>query len=1467
MLNNDGRTLGIIEVKPPSALSSSADRSINGDEEIVGRTESSSGGSSPSDLKKRLQHHPSRNEATRLANRVINISRRLSRNRDFYLHGATSRIEENVEKEEREEQETVSSKKSHSDFKAKDARARRRAKIRSDHDKERMMVISKPSETGTSDLRNETSNSQRSNRSSLIERKIEEVSEESSDLRLPLGVEILSNNAERYSSLSARSPSTFGLYRNQDEATNDSSRSQRNYLRIYSDTSCEDSSKARIDLQPTSPASVKSSSHNRYRACRGVILQNLSSGSEAESNCEVMSDRIAPDENTERSATIRAEQTNIPSGLCANDSTIRNLNNTPAISLSSRRSSNHTLCNSSRSNLEDIVASPVPRVDFTEKKFCQSLNSPLTPASLSSARKITRERSFYRILDSSRSDCTHNAKSTLKQLVEEPLFFSDREGIRDCNRKDSESSSSLLATPPCSVISPRILDTRISKNVSHRNVINLKRNAHNEDIFDHQEREIPTNEYSYSSNSIVRENQSFASTPTGIRLPETIPESPTFECSPSNNSDPCLSNTANTNALKEAISKCILNYDGNNDMKITQLRSFTSALQFQTCPSENRSAASTFRESFIGDSTKSVEENLYSSESSRNDEEARDQHSKNIISDKEFVHVPTLVLNSREVSYSSSPASKPCSEKRLDADTLIMALSNAALKQQATKENSENTCSESCIDSKTFSRPGSSENDLTMDTRLGSRSIKSDENQSKAATPRTCCRSSLSTRSRIPVKIRSDRSRPSVSKLNETETRVISRAISPTAETHRFGSDRSSNVPKSDGSAQFMKNHTTTDVGVHAEVMLGFAIADTNSKEHERYCDRKSIDVESENVNMSDLLMKDVQSRTSLSFQMEIDYDGGKEEAEIKNGDASCANRLTEGTDTSSSTSRSSNRSSNWKKSERSKEQNSLNQSSSSESESENCSRCCDMREAVARSGEHEQREKLDSFRSRISRTSRTSVGGYRSKRENNSYEGEILEETTEERKNLLENQIGDGGYQDISMEDSHKLQLQRASSPEDDESVRGKRAMENRDKLRFSLEKLAADQFRRNISLEQAKTIQSDTATFFAEKFYEIPQFSLACSSSASKLRRDKSRDSPRVKKKSQDRFPFTISEKTSIASMKFKVPGRLGNFDEDEEDRSYRLDMHPSITRLAGSGFEDSPAEIISYVARTELEDRYVKSSGMKGLVQKFSARWKKPKKHDDRTESSAKATNVIYENRDYREECESSMESCSESSLLREFKVYRSFEEKTSKAALNSDSPDEKSSIICSKDARNGESWKNTWSTNMENPCRRYDRDDMWVQAFKDLDSDRDEGTKDVETSKEMDESKSKDPYSVFFVKSTREAPETSARPFLQKDEKRRHVPAEKQKNRVKFRGTSLVVTPKRSDETVCKESIRNRGSERVRKNRKNMQSGCFCLRFYRMIVPISFTSIFKYRSRINNSSSIKKRPRISLQKKKG
>ncbi|CAD1475115.1 unnamed protein product, partial [Heterotrigona itama] len=1364
-------------------------RSINEDEENA-RSESNSGGSSPSDLKKRLQHHPSPNEGvTRMASRVIGISRRLSRKRDFCFHGTSSRIEENVENEETVEEEAtpLSKKRLFSDLKAKDARARRRAKIRLANETDRDIVASKSSEGGASDLRDDSANSQRSEKHSEHQRS-------------PLGFEVLTNASQRHSSLSAR------LYRNQEEETNSGCSSQRNaFHRVGPNTSRENSPNSTVELQPVSPISLRNSSRSTYRRFGGVILQNLSSGSEAESNFE---------ENTgssRRTPQFAAQGTDISSNLRVNDpSNARNFNDDS--SLSSRRSSSQALVDSSRN-------------EYLSNKLQHGSNDPLTFAlSLHSPSRTLRDRSFYKILQSSRSDCGQSAKK--ETLDEEPMFFSARREIRDHNSHGecSQPAFETLGLPSDVAKSlpgnfeeetsgqscEKIFNQNDQETINRKKYLNCR-----------EDRTFPTCGSVYSENYEDCEkifDRDSSSTPKSMPSPEVIVPSSMFQKAADNNLG---FHSPNAHTFEEAISRCILNNETNvprssRNIMISRLSN----------ASEDQSAASSFREFFINDfNAFSQYENFYSHRSAGNSQETHSLCSNKVTSDKEFANVPTLVLNSQEASYSTSPNGKDCSGgARFDPNTLIMALSNASLKRRTTAED---VAGNICADSNTVSGLGSSENDFSM-------------GQCRLATSR---RSSLSVRSKIPVRIPSDRSKSSIgNKSYESDKRTIT----PVDSAAQSFQNNSSSL---EGFQFDRRSHENSSI--EGSYAVREDMAESSATKGSRSVQNESVDFqfackrgrEILTVEKSDMALMGAQLRNCLSSRVETS-DDNRSESKGNEENQNCDRSGVDGR--TANTLRFSTFVDNSKNSDRTEEQSTLKQNICSGNESDSFSPRRDVRKCL-KSLEGELEESTN--------VTAVPLENYQS-----TYEREFFPRMVDEqRATLFENRMGDSECRGIMIEDSERSRSSSTESPVDDGLAKPREIAENHDKLRFSIEKLAADQFRRNLNLKQTRTIQSDTVTFFPEKtFCDVEQFTVAGSSSASRLRHDRLRDSPRFKKRSQDRFPFTISEKTSIASTKFKVPGRLANLDEDEEDRGYKLDTHPSITRLAGSEFEDSPADIISYVARTELPDRCAKSSGMKGLVKKFSAKWRKSRRRRDNGSEPTNATSVIYKNQDYREECESS--NCSELSSLREFKIYESTEERLCEPEPKPDSPDEKSSIVHDRASYDEESNKNT-PLSAENPCRRYDRDDLWVQPFKDLDSDRGRKGQNAEAADKGDEEKSQDPYSVFFVKNARETAEKA--PFASAD-----VSTERQKNRVKFRA-SLVVTPESTENVLSKgqKSAKNRNPERLRRDR-NAQSECFCLRFYRMIVSISFGSISKYRSRIDDdSSSVRKRSRVTLQRKNG
>lgn len=686
-------------------------------------------------------------------------------------------------------------------------------------------------------------------------------------------------------------------------------------------------------------------------------------------------------------------------------------------------------------------------------------------------------------------------------------------------------------------------------------------------------------------------------------------------------------------------------------------------------------------------------------ESIKDDQRSIDSGNQNLDN-----YVPTLALNSQEISYSASPDSKASTGNHLNTNALIMALSNVSLKQQANSlEGSDN---------RTLSRYCKST--VTSEEREGT---KSSGNRSRS-------NASSSVRSKIPVKIASHRTNLVFNRFPEVKEQ-----------------------PRSE----------------------------VSSTDTERRCETRA----SPNFGRTYSLSED----GSTKRQTSIDENECKENAENLTYPAS--NRAS----TNRTTVEDTTRTTSFSGTEKEDKGNPAEDSDSIPSESEPIEDSFPTVPVILNAPESKPQSyekfihspKLESCQARYSET----------------------------ESSLIEVQIGDSVRQEAFKRPSSN------SSAEDKET--------KTERVRVSLEKLAADQIRRSFCPDPTQAIpqsQSETETLVRERFHEGPGSSLVHSSSTSKLRL---KGSPRFARKSQERFPFTISEKPSAASMKFQISRRLENLDSKSVERTYKLSMHPSLTRLAGTGLEETPAEIINYVMYDEREPNEPSSSGMKRFVQRFSAKLRGSKK-SDKVRPDEKATSVIYKNRTY---CgDSTVDSCSESSLLKEFKIYE--------RAI--DSLDARASI-----------------------CSQRGYKHAWTEAPEHLDHD------ETTVAKEECESQ-RNPYSMFFVKSAGETPETFLKPCPSDEEQKQEGPASRRKNRVKFRSSSLAIASKAPDENVHKTLVESRHLENT-SNRRSEDRGCLCLRFYRMMVPNSFSSVSKYQSRASrNRQSVRKRSGLLLRKKK-
>ncbi|KAF7380047.1 hypothetical protein HZH66_014402 [Vespula vulgaris] len=247
---------------------------------------------------------------------------------------------------------------------------------------------------------------------------------------------------------------------------------------------------------------------------------------------------------------------------------------------------------------------------------------------------------------------------------------------------------------------------------------------------------------------------------------------------------------------------------------------------------------------------------------------------------------------------------------------------------------------------------------------------------------------------------------------------------------------------------------------------------------------------------------------------------------------------------------------------------------------------------------------------------------------------------------------------------------------------------------------------------LQFPKTIQPESAMFIIQKVHEICTVPPKVSYSTSKLQcaSERTNKSPRSKsKKSQDRFPFTISETKSMVSTRHEVGSKQGHCEsvcnKTRSLETFREFTYPTVIDFSRPNFD--------YFIYSERQEQRNILPKMKGFVRRFSKKLKVPRRHNDDRDKET-STKVIYQN----QECQNDSlpESSSDESTIEESQwiVPRS--------------GNTRSSIISS-----GKSLKKTMSLenltlSSEYPRRRYDRDDQWVKELKEQSSQRTTSSKE-------------------------------------------------------------------------------------------------------------------------------------------
>lgn len=382
------------------------------------------------------------------------------------------------------------------------------------------------------------------------------------------------------------------------------------------------------------------------------------------------------------------------------------------------------------------------------------------------------------------------------------------------------------------------------------------------------------------------------------------------------------------------------------------------------------------------------------------------------------------------------------------------------------------------------------------------------------------------------------------------------------------------------------------------------------------------------------------------------------------------------------------------------------------------------------------------------------------------------------------------------------------------------------------------------NFGSEPSKIARSENSVLQLRRTQEICSFVAQISSSMLNL----SDELKRKKRKSQERFPFTISEAPAARAVKRESAIDYQVLDKDlhgekmddqlKEKTSHQLKMHPSITRLANAGLEDTFADILYCVAQDQKEEELSSKSRIKSFMQMFSSKFRRfsQQRSDVRI---TKPAEVIYKNQACQ--VDSKANSCSEYSSTEE--THRTSYDKSLNRNVYRFAKSNPTLIF------EGNVLRKTSSLTAipQHPYRRHDRDDLWVRGFKETPL---ESVKNNKTSWKQDQvDDSKDRYSIFLAKT------------LHSDKK--SVPDID-------RGNSPEVQQQQHDALISGHIAPLAGKSRnidvdiipEIDEIEEVLSGCFCLRLCRLITQ----SKHRLSIRKQVSSSKRKNSGLFLWKKK-
>jgi hypothetical protein len=1223
---------------------------------------------------------PSPNEFTLLADRVATLGRRISRKRELFLrlHGVANRIEENDElNEEREQRETDNSLDA---FRPKDARARRRARVRQETSSngDKAMVISQTGDP-TPDPFKSAANDDKSNLAETVERPARDHSYPQSST-----IEMSRSRQSRSVSLSEPSSTRSGHHNNvawQDKLNLHCT------FRNYTSREGASNSADLPSVAPFSISNVRPKKFGGYRPSSGMILKNLSSGSESESTSEmsraqptcVQKARVSAElELSSPESKSAAKSNGLAKKMSArNDPTRSTMPNLPA--------------STTRSLREDKVGRSISQEDLARLAYIPG--------------HANHNQALMRFSDQ------------MEDLIPDPQTFQSKQTIRD------EQLASNLYNEPWHLVAKYKCDEDASRNAlsysarsflseSGEIVMSVRNERLSSGILNAYDKFKQANvqfEDDYNEQGELETYRTVMSTMRHDEVPKTsrsfsrLLEQADIELAFPESSDVY---DAKWNQLTNSCRKVKASSEAPDPIERAKTTIADDTLSSETPEpfgSEDHSRSSSYVTKMC------LQMDMFSNERSQSNADKYDQEIATVS------NVPTLVLNSQDVSYSTSTGSRECpATQPLDPHALIQALSDVSLKRERQESASKKHDDLSRLDNAGVS---SDLPDFSAKGETWRVSARNTESEGKRSLTRVT--------SKIPVKISSSKN---ISFTN---------AVNNLAECYKNLEASASKPANDEILAQFVNQSS----GVQSEAGTKSIVRQRSAtgSPYPEVC-RQCFSQRTRDVSI------DVASvRTqSNGFPSANDYKVALISPHLQSPHALYGNEGIYDKTTYST-------------SNKSRFDRNIVPAISSNEGSYSSSRDYakiddDVRSKSDRSTSRKSAETINI-------TSATE-SPYPSRYKQDSIPRNVEENATwrtEDECASINNEedikdLEDRDYDSYSNKADETYLRKEHSEPRIEELYSwGKKQDLPQIDLSLEIERISRRQANfanQELNLYQNLELPQETSeNLTCHKTQEISGFVTKVSSPTLGL----TSQEPKKKRKSQERFPFTISEASRTI-----VNERMGQrSDYRSPDNNYieaddplkekamrQLKPHPSITRLASAGLESTVAEILCCVAQEQRDNESSARSRMKAFVRIFSSKLRKSSKQRSNRRANTEPAKIIYENR-----------ACQVTSKTNSCSSADSSEEKPHRLNLGESTDnhwiDQSSKSVLFFDGNKSDSLQVIFQ---EHP-RKYERDNLWVRDIKETLLAEQEGSKMTQQEKIEDERDAKDRYSIFLAKDFR------------------------------------------------------------------------------------------------------------------